>query len=218
MNQVLKGGTTTDQAPPGRVDGRRLRSARTHQAILAAYIELLRDNHLIPTAEQIAQRARLSERAIFAHFPDMPSIGIAAFDLILGQRQPASAADAAHHDRDTRIRLQVRVRAENCEHWLVLWRMVIAGNVTSREIAQRADMVRSLTRERIKLMYAPELATLDEADRIATVSALEALFDFESWGRLREHYKLSFDQACEAWIKIVGRLLPAPPGNAPASD
>jgi AcrR family transcriptional regulator len=214
MDNVLKRDETVPGTPP-RVDGRRLRSARTRLAILAAYVECLREHRSVPTAEQVARAAKLSERAVFAHFADMEALAVAAFDFILGQRHPAPVSDAAHPDLDTRIRLQVRVRAETCENWLPLWRIVVSGNLQSSEIAKRSEIVRGFTRQRLERMYAPELAALEECDRIATMNALEALFDFESWGRLREQYGLSVDQACEAWTRIVGRLL-KPTGNSPA--
>ena len=42
---------------PPRIDGRRLRSERTKQLIIEAFLSLLRDNPQMPTAVQIAERA-----------------------------------------------------------------------------------------------------------------------------------------------------------------
>ena len=42
---------------PARIDGRRLRSVRTKQLIIEAYLALLREHPQIPTAAQIANRA-----------------------------------------------------------------------------------------------------------------------------------------------------------------
>ena len=196
---------------PERVDGRRLRSARTRQAIIDAYLALVRAKQRVPTAEQVARQANLSESAVYAHFADLETLGVSAFDHILTQRLSTPAGEMASADRNARIRFQISVRARNCENWLPLWRVVERGFLSSPEIAQRADTVREFTRARIKLMYQPELATLSEADRVATVSAIESLIDFESWGRLREHYKLSQEAACTVWIKMVGRLLPPTP-------
>ena len=61
--------------PPERVDGRRQRSIRTRQAIIAAYLSLIEKSQRIPTAEQVAREANLSERAIFAHFADRIALG-----------------------------------------------------------------------------------------------------------------------------------------------
>jgi hypothetical protein len=58
-------------------------------------------------------------------------------------------------------------------------------------------------------MYEPEFSTLSPWRREATLIALEALTDYESWGRMREHYKLSFDQSREVWEAMTDQILPS---------
>ena len=58
-----------------------------------------------------------------------------------------------------------------------------------------------------------ELATLDDRARKHTLIALEALTDFESWGRMRELYGLSVEQGCDLWIRIIDRILPPTPAR-----
>lgn len=63
--------TATSSIPvrkPGRIDGRRLRSERTKQLIIEAFLSLLRDNPVMPTAVQISDRAGYSVRSIFERF------------------------------------------------------------------------------------------------------------------------------------------------------
>ena len=47
------------------IDGRRLRSERTRQHIIEAYLAMLREGSGIPTAAQIAERAGYSVRSLF---------------------------------------------------------------------------------------------------------------------------------------------------------
>jgi hypothetical protein len=54
---------------------------------------------------------------------------------------------------------------------------------------------------------------LSEPARIAVLIALEALTDWACWGRMREHYGHSFDQACNAWTEAIERLLPPTPAS-----
>ena len=70
-------------------------------------------------------------------------------------------------------------------------------------------LVRLGNLERIKLMYAPELAGLDEAARQETVLALATLTSFESWDQLRHCHGLSLEAAQAVWRRAVDRLLPA---------
>ena len=57
-----------------KVDGRRLRSERTRQAIIEAYLELLRRDPRMPTAAQLAERAGCSVRSIFGRFSDLNAL------------------------------------------------------------------------------------------------------------------------------------------------
>jgi len=65
--------------------------------------------------------------------------------------------------------------------------------------------------ERLEIMYRPELSLLSERDRKRTLIALEALTDLESWGRMRETFGLSVEQARSVWIRSIDRLLPPTP-------
>ena len=196
-----------------RLDGRRARSQRTHALIIDTYLTLLRETQRIPTADRIAARAGLSQRGIFGHFPDLKALGIAAFDHIMSMGLSTPVGDKPQAGRQERIRFQVEVRARNCEAWLPLWRIVLRAYQAVPEVRQRIEMLRALTRTRIELMYEPELGTLPAEQRIAIVAALEGIVDFENWGRLREHYKLSYEAACEAWVHAIDRLLPPSPAH-----
>lgn len=195
------------------IDGRRARSLRTRALIIDTYIALLRENQRIPTADRIAARAGLSQRGIFGHFPDLKSLGVAAFDHLMGERVSTPAGDKVNSNRSERIAFQVEVRARNCETWLSMWRIVQRASLTAPEIAQRIEALRALIRTRIELMYEPELGALPPEQRIAVVAAIEALTDFETWGRLRGHYKLSYEAACAAWAEAIDRLLPPTPAR-----
>ncbi len=62
------------------MDGRRLRSVRTRQLIIEAYLALLRESPQIPTAASIAQTAGYSVRSVFERFPDLHALRVAATD------------------------------------------------------------------------------------------------------------------------------------------
>lgn len=55
-------------------DGRRLRSERSQQAIVDASHALISEGNLIPTAQQIADRAGVGIRSFFRHFADMETL------------------------------------------------------------------------------------------------------------------------------------------------
>jgi AcrR family transcriptional regulator len=197
-----------------RIDGRRLRSARTKQLIIEAYLKLLRESPQIPTAAQIAERAGYSVRSVFERFPDLHALRVAATDYAFTQGTAQAVARDFTGDRQTRLRSHIETRTWICEQWLPLWRALIANQGDSAELKSRIVLMRQAILKRIELMYEPELTTLPETERRQTLIAIESLIDFESWARMREYNQLSVEEARDVWIQAIDRLLPATPRSA----
>lgn len=203
----------------GRIDGRRLRSERTKQLIIEAFLSLLGDSVGMPTAVQIAERAGYSVRSIFERFPDLTALRVAATDYALAQAVALAPARHTDGDRQARLKSQVETRAATCERGIALWRVLISAEDQSGELKLRITRAREAAMQRLELMYRPELSILPEAERTHLLIALEALTDIESWARMRELFKLSFEEACVVWMKAIDRLLPpTPAGGAPGAQ
>ena len=108
-------------------DGRRLRSERTRQKIMEAYIELLRERPEIPTAAQIAAHAGFSTRSIFERFVDLQGLSLATVDYAFAMGEAQAVARNVDGDRPTRLQSHVETRAHTCERWLPVWRVVVAN-------------------------------------------------------------------------------------------
>lgn len=211
------GSKTTRPASPGglpkprRLDGRALRSERTKQLIIEAYLELLRESPDIPTAARIAKRAGYSVRSVFERFDDLLALSLAAADYAFAEGLAQAAIRDLDGTREQRLRAQVETRAGICERWLPLWRVLLHNQNESEFLRTRIGLMRDAVWARLALMYRAELDPLPEADRRKILIALEQLTDFESWGRMRERHRLSVDEAIDAWIAAIDRLLPATP-------
>jgi AcrR family transcriptional regulator len=190
-----------------------LRSERTKQLIIEAYLALLRENPTtpMPTAARIAERAGYSVRSIFERFPDLNKLRAAAADYQLAQAAALAPPRNIDGDRRTRIKSQVETRAGTCERGVALWRVLIFSVDQDEDLKPRVRVARERTIERMEIMYRPELSTLSERDRKHMLIALEAITDIESWARMRELYGLSFEDACATWIRVVDSLLPPTP-------
>ena len=196
-----------------RPDGRHLRSVRTRQAIIEAYLALLRESPLVPTAAQIAKRAGCSTRSVFERFEDLLTLSIATADYVFAQGLALAVPRNVDADRRTRVKSQVETRGQVCELWLPIWRALVRNQDESDLLRARVGNVYDLVGQRLQLMYAPELSTLPTAEQKQLLIALESLTDFESWGRMRERHGLSVEAACDVWINAIDRLLPpTPPG------
>jgi AcrR family transcriptional regulator len=200
---------TSIATAPGvtKVDGRRQRSERTRLSIIQAYLELLRRHGVMPTAAQIADEAGYSTRSIFERFTDLDALTLATADYAIAQGQAEAVARDVDGNRQTRIRSHVETRAFACEKWLPLWRVITRQDQIA-ELKMRVVMVRLANIERMKLMYAPELATLPEGPREQLLIALAALTSFESWDQMRYCHDLSPEAAQAIWRSAIDRMLP----------
>ena len=208
MSDTPDGTLADEPPPPARVDGRRLRSERTRQLIIEAYMALVRETGQMPTALQIAERAGYSVRSVFERFPDLTALRIAVTDYAIAEGRASGVLRDLDADRLTRIKSQVEQRGSGCERWLPLWRVLSADAAHSADLQQRIRMIRQLVVMRMEMMFRPELSAVSDDTRKKIVLALEALLDFESWARMRELYGLSFDEASAVWVKSIDRLLP----------
>lgn len=202
-------------ARPMKVDGRRLRSERTKQLIIEAYLALAQDlSPRVPTAAEIAARAGYSVRSIFERFPDILALQVAAVDYCFAQVSALAPPRGVESDRETRIEAYVQTRAQTCERWVRLWRSLVINQGDSPELKARIRLARDRVTERMELMFAPEFALMQPEERRQTLIVLEALTDVESWARMLEFFGLSVDEACAVWVQAIDRLLPKTPGGA----
>ena len=180
------------------VDGRRLRSERTRLAIIDAAIALQEEGVLVPTAQQISDRAGVLIRSFFRHFEDMESLFKVADDHIresyeslfiggdrtgtLAQRIDSAVAHRAHaFERVTNMMLGTKAQ---------LWRYeTLRTNYARSQRGLRKDLE----------AWLPELRDLTEVD----CESIHASASFEMWHRLRSEQGLSF----EASRTVVTSLL-----------
>jgi AcrR family transcriptional regulator len=189
-------------------DGRRLRSERTRMVIIEAYLELLRRHPTMPTSAQIAQQAGCSVRSVFERFADLDALSLATADYAIALGQAEAVARNVDGDRPTRIRSHVETRAQACEKWLPLWRVIVG--LDQPQLKQRVALARFANIDRLKLMYGPELASLAEPQREQLLLALVSLISFESWDQLRHCFGLTEEEAQAVWRAAIDRLLPSP--------
>ena len=183
-------------------DGRRLRSERSRQAIIEAAHELMEEGVLVPTAQQISDRAGVGIRSFFRHFADMETL----FADIDAQNRESYEAVFIGGDRDgdTQERLLHAIERHAAgyeKHTKVIlstaaqsWRYeILRKNYARYQRGLRKDLDDWL----------PELKQLSRADR----EAVDAIASFEMWYRLREHQGLSKKAAIEIVVNLIDNLL-----------
>ncbi len=189
-------------------DGRRLRSERSRQAIVDAMIALMEEGNLVPTAQQVSDRAEVGIRSVFRHFSDMESL----FAIADEQTREATEARFVGGNREgsleERILGAARRRGDGYEFRMnmvlsaqaQLWRYeILRKNYARYQRGLRKDLDDWL----------PELASLSRQGR----EAVDAVASFEMWHRLREHQGLSRKASVEIVTEMLGRLIESDSGS-----
>ena len=110
------------------MDGRRLRSARSRQAIIDAALALIEEGVLVPTAQQIAARAGVGIRSFFRHFEDMGSLAAAMDDQIRDQYEALFTGGEREGTLEQRVEHAVQRHADAYEQ---------VANIILSSVAQR---------------------------------------------------------------------------------
>ncbi|MDA9988822.1 TetR/AcrR family transcriptional regulator [Luminiphilus sp.] len=170
----------------GRVDGRRLRSERSRLAFVDAVLVLQEEGVLVPTAQQIADRAGVGIRSFFRHFEDMESLFKAIDDHIRDSYEALFISGDRSGTLEERIDGMVRRRADAFESVTnitqgtraQLWRyQTLRDNYARNQRGLRKDLDNLL----------PELHALPDETR----ESIDAITSFEMWDRLRSHQGLN---------------------------
>jgi AcrR family transcriptional regulator len=185
-------------------DGRRQRSERSQTAIIAAALALMEEGTLVPTAQQVADRAGVGIRSFFRHFADMDSLFLAvdaslldSYEALfrvdgrtgsLGQRT-VRAIDLYGNAFDKLSQIVLCTKA-------LLWRFP--------KLRENYAWHQKRLRKELEL-WLPEVAELSRDRR----EAVHAVASFEMWNRLREHQGLSQKASGEIVAQLVLDLISA---------
>ena len=179
-------------------DGRRLRSERSRQAIIDATLALMEEGILVPTAQQISERAGVGIRSFFRHFEDMEALSSAIDDQIRDSYEALFLGGDRNGTTEERIQHAIERHADAYESVknIILsthaqrWRYeILRKNYARNQRGLRKDLDDWL----------PELKKLPRLQR----EAVDAMASFEMWHRLREQQGLSR----KASMEIITRLL-----------
>lgn len=183
-------------------DGRRLRSERSRQAIIDAMLKLVEEGILVPTAQQVSERAGVGIRSVFRHFSDMESLFATADMTVRAQYQGLFAGGDREGTLEERVLHAVEQHALAYEaignYFLTtkaqLWRYPILREQYTRAKRQlRKDLDDWL----------PELQKLPADDR----EMVDAVASFEHWNRLREHQGLTKKTSIRLTTDLLNRII-----------
>jgi len=188
------------------VDGRTARAIRTRQAVVDAFLALLGEGELRPSAERIAERAGVSVRALWTNFADLETLWAAA-----GRRQ-LERQHAMARRIDPRLPLPERVAALARQRARIL--EFLAPVARAAQLREPFSPQLRTDRERQYQIAGEELARLFAAEldaagggRAELLHALTAATTWPAWSSLRDHLGLSVPAARRVMARTVGALL-----------
>jgi TetR/AcrR family transcriptional regulator, regulator of autoinduction and epiphytic fitness len=188
-------------------DGRTVRAERTRRALVEALLALLNEGRLRPTAAEIAERAGVSERSVFQHFPDrealLEAVAREQYERVMPTIRPvdASLSLAARIDEFVAQRATLYERASGVRRAALLMEPesdVVAGWLTTVRRAGAAEVERVFRRE-------IEATPADEREPLR--AALVAACAWGTFEALRFHQGLSVSRTRGALRTMVARLL-----------
>jgi AcrR family transcriptional regulator len=183
-------------------DGRKHRSQKSQALIVNALLELIALGNLEPSADQIAEFAKVGRRSVFRHFKDMDtlyremheSIAISLGTIV---EQPFQAADWRG-----RILELVDRRALGFERLTPFLR---AGQIHRH----RSSYLKTAHVEFVAMLRNILLGLLskDAAQDAVLVETLDMLLSFENWSRLRDVQGLSVAKSKRVLKQAIEPLL-----------
>ena len=198
-----------------KADGRRLRAARNHEAVVDAVLEIVRERPpetiRLPSAAEVAQRAGVSERTVFRHFADLDSLFLAAAARLRPIHEEYMGPRPDAPDVADRIASIVRLRSKLFEEIAPVRRVAIHLSHTQPVVVEQLAVSYSAARAQIADVFEPELSRLDGRRRPIVLEALDLATSWSSWDTLRTLQSCSVDRARKVTTEVMTDLLATAP-------
>lgn len=182
-----------------RLDGRTVRRLANRNRMLDAALDLLAEGAEV-NAETIAERAEVSTRSVYNHFPTARELVAGIYERGAEQVRPL-LEDLPTIDIpfEARVKQWVRIWARVQEQIApIRWRALVAEDQHPEMQPMEAELRKRLRAE-IKRAF-PEIC-----GRPAQAAALAAT-DSLMWRSLRHHQGLGFEGSCEVVEEMLRRL------------
>jgi AcrR family transcriptional regulator len=187
------------------VDGRTERANRTKARIVAATVELIEDGDSAPTSRRIADRAVVSERTIFQHFPDLEALHAAIAKHHIEAVTQGRRLVSPTLPLPARVLEFARQRGRLLEGMTALRRVALRYEAGSRALQQSRRRWTALARSELIQTFGSELSCADKPK--ATLSAAQAVTGWAYWDELRTAEGLHPNAASRVMAIALLRIL-----------
>jgi AcrR family transcriptional regulator len=193
----------TDAIEDERIDGRSLRSVRSRRAVAEAFLDLLDEGVLQPTAHQVSERSGVSPSTIFRLFDDLDGMYSEAFSVQVERVAHLLVTVPDRGPLEERLRKLIRARARLYEELTPVLRFQARSTVPISGRWSNRSVGNAILRDEVAKVFAVELADA----RGGALDSLDALTSWEMWERLRSVQRMSVAKARSTVEGLVLALL-----------
>ncbi|MGN6475413.1 MAG: TetR/AcrR family transcriptional regulator [Mycobacteriales bacterium] len=191
------------------LDGRRARRGRNREAVVDALLNMFREGELNPSVAAVAERSGVSLRSVFRYFDDLDEMGRIAIQRHLERvGHLFELPNIGEGSRADRIDALVTQRVALYERVASVMRAALIRAPFQPVISTALNHRRAFLRLQVQEQFAPELATLTDAEAAAVLAGADILTSFEALELLRVDQKLAPARAAAAVKTSLDRLLP----------
>jgi AcrR family transcriptional regulator len=174
---------------------------------LDAFIDLVLEGHLPPTAEQVAERAGISKATFFRYFESLNAMRCDAGARMLERFPLLHVAEPGQGPLRDRIERFVSLRVELWEKVHLLAQLQRTMVLQDPDAARMVDRVREMMVDQVRQHFAPELRERSAARRDDAAMLISMITSVESWEQFRSTCGRSPLQTRRAWIQAIESLL-----------
>lgn len=189
------------------LDGRRVVGARNRLLAAGAALDLIREHGSEPSADDVAQRAGLSQRTVFRLFGDMDQLLNAAVRMQAARILPLLVIPAVTGSRQHRVRELVSARAQLYEQITPVRRVAMRHKPHQPAVSAGIDQLNAYLGTQLEQVFATEIGVCAPRSGQALICDLEVATSWAAWEFLRSDQHMSVRAAGASVARTIAALL-----------
>jgi AcrR family transcriptional regulator len=200
--------TSTIDEIDEHIDGRSLRRERNREAVIEAFLALVREGNFDPGGAEIAERAGVSHRSVFRYFDDLADLMMTAIAREVERGLPLGEIDRVGEGSfDDRLERLIDAHLTMLDKLQGIATVTRIRAVTIPSLTTAFASIAAGFRTVLEQHFAPELARFSAADRPGIVDGIQVLLSWDVYDLHRRLYAHDVDRIRTSTITAVTALL-----------
>jgi AcrR family transcriptional regulator len=181
-----------------KLDGRKLRTDDSRQKIVSAFLHLIRQGKVAPSAEDVAKTANVGLRTVFRRFKEMELL---YREMVIEiQNNFAPEVVKPWKTKGTENRLQELLLRKS-----IIYEDIMPYRIAANYHKQHSDFIKHSVEHWIEIerTVLENILPFEREQEYALFCAIEVALSFETWLQLRVDYHLA---PCESLVTMTTSL------------